>query len=169
MAPRSKKEGYIDWHNSKARGIVMGDLEPGGTLKGLDYVEAKVVFEFYKQMPDFADVVLGHFKERLADHWKEAGKDHAQAKRDQEAYEKDRLVCPCPDWNKQGELVFDLHPAKHFLRQDVANRLYKEIAQESSKKAVLPTWLLNTRCSNTEFTRRFNIKSSLTIGQSTQE
>ncbi|KAL7564769.1 hypothetical protein ACA910_010176 [Epithemia clementina (nom. ined.)] len=49
MAPRSKKEGYIDWHNSKAKGIVMGDLEPGGMLKGLDYVKAKVVFEFYKQ------------------------------------------------------------------------------------------------------------------------
>ncbi|KAL7572471.1 hypothetical protein ACA910_000299 [Epithemia clementina (nom. ined.)] len=83
MAPRSKKEGYINWRNSKARGIVVGDLEPGGMLEGMDYVEAKVVFEFYKQVPEFADVVLGQFKERLADHRKQAGKGLAQAKRDQ--------------------------------------------------------------------------------------
>ncbi|KAL7575728.1 hypothetical protein ACA910_003062 [Epithemia clementina (nom. ined.)] len=128
MAPRSKKEGYIDWRNSKARGIVMGDLEPGGMLKGLDYVEAKVVFEFYKQVPEFADVVLGQFKERLADHRKQAGKALAQAKRDQEAYEKDRLVRPHPRSEQTRRIGFDVHPAKHFLRQDVANRLYKEMS-----------------------------------------
>ncbi|KAL7568439.1 hypothetical protein ACA910_012152 [Epithemia clementina (nom. ined.)] len=88
MAPRTKKEGYIDWRNSMARAIIIGDLEPGGMLEGLDSVKPEILFEFNKTfMPEeFKDVVIDLFKARLTDHQKQAGKGLKQARRDQEGY-----------------------------------------------------------------------------------
>ncbi|KAL7565694.1 hypothetical protein ACA910_019783 [Epithemia clementina (nom. ined.)] len=67
MAPKSKKEEYIDWHNSKARAIIIGDLEPGGMLEGLDSVKPEILLEFYKNymLEMFVGVVLDQFKASL--------------------------------------------------------------------------------------------------------
>ncbi|KAL7574243.1 hypothetical protein ACA910_012498 [Epithemia clementina (nom. ined.)] len=137
MAPKSKKEGYIDWRNSKARAIIIGDLELGGMLEGLDSVKPEILLELYKNyMPEmFVGVVLDQFKARLADHQKQAGKGLEEAKRDQEAYNMDQLVHPHQDCNSQGELVFDLHPAKRFLQQDVAKKLYKCMSPKELQKS----------------------------------
>ncbi|KAL7579019.1 hypothetical protein ACA910_019061 [Epithemia clementina (nom. ined.)] len=110
-----------------ARAIIIGDLEKGGMLEGLDSVKPEILFEFYKKfMPEeFKDVVIDQFKARLSDHQKQAGKGLEQARRDQEAYNWDRLVHTHEDCNTQGELVFDVHPVKQFLRQDIANKLLR--------------------------------------------
>ncbi|KAL7559697.1 hypothetical protein ACA910_017600 [Epithemia clementina (nom. ined.)] len=96
MATKSKKEEYIDWRNSKARAIIIGDIEPGGMLEGLDSGKPEIFLEFYKNymLEMFVGVVLDQFKARLADHQKQAGKGLEQAKRDKEAYSIDRLVHP---------------------------------------------------------------------------
>ncbi|KAL7559461.1 hypothetical protein ACA910_017476 [Epithemia clementina (nom. ined.)] len=88
MAPRSFLEGYIDWHNSVARAIIIGDLEPGGMLEGLNSVKPEILFEFYKKimLEEFKDVVIDQFKAKLSNHQKQAGKGLEQARRDQEAY-----------------------------------------------------------------------------------
>ena len=64
--PRSKKKGYIDWRNCAARGIILGDLEPGGLLVDLDHVEAEEIFGYYKKMAEFEMVVFGQFKQGMA-------------------------------------------------------------------------------------------------------
>ena len=47
MAPR--KAGWIDWRKSKARAIILRDLEPGGMLEELDELGAKDVLEYYQK------------------------------------------------------------------------------------------------------------------------
>ena len=134
--PRSKKEGYIDWIKCPARGISLGDLEPGGLLVDLDHVKAEEIFGYYKKMVEFEKVVFGQFKARLSGHRKQVAKPREMAKRDAEAYRKDRLVHPRKDRNPRGEMVFDLHPAKGLLRMDVAKGLHKNLS---------PSELRNTR------------------------
>ncbi|KAL7558914.1 hypothetical protein ACA910_015492 [Epithemia clementina (nom. ined.)] len=93
----------------------------------VDSVKPEILLEFYKSyIPEmFAGVVLDQFKAMLVNHQKQASKGLEQAKRDQEAYNMNRIAYPHQDCNSPGELVFDLHPAKRFLQQDVAKKLYK--------------------------------------------
>ena len=135
MPRRSKNPDWIDWRNSKARGIILGDLEPGGMLVGMDHVSAEEVFDFYKKMPEFVGVVLSQFKIRLADHRKQLAEGREMAKRDAEAFRKDRLLYPRKDRNQRGELVFDLHPAKHLLRMDVENGVHEQLSPKELQKS----------------------------------
>jgi hypothetical protein len=90
----------------------------------MDHVSAEDLFDWYKKMPEFEKVVLGQFKARLADHQRQSGRDREMAKRDDEACRKDRELSPRKARNTRGELIFDLHPAKHLLRMDVANGVH---------------------------------------------
>jgi hypothetical protein len=114
----------INWRKTKARGIILRDLEPGGHLVEMDHVSAEDLFDWYKKMPEFERVVFGQFKDRLADHRKTSGRDREMARRDEEACCKDRELSPRKDRNTRGQLCFDLHPAKHLLRMDVANGVH---------------------------------------------
>jgi hypothetical protein len=116
------RAGWISWRSSKARGIILRDLEPGGLLVDLDHVAAEDLFDFYNNMEEFQNVVLSQFKERLQGHRKQSTRDREMATRDAEACRKDRLVHPREKNNPRGELVFDLHSAKRLLRMDVANK-----------------------------------------------
>ena len=120
--------GYIDWRSSAAKAIILRDLEPDGQLFGMDHLPAETVFEFYRGLPGFENVVFDQFKKRLADHRTQSARDRRYAERDAEACRVDRLVHPRNTSNSRGELVFDLHPAKRFVRRDVANGIHKTMS-----------------------------------------
>jgi hypothetical protein len=122
MAP-----GWINWRKAAAREIILEDLEPGGILNGLDHLSATDVWEFYRKLPQFELVVFSQFEERLKCHREQAGPLSEMAKRDAAAVLHDRsLYERCPN-NTRGELVFDMHPAKHLLRADVKNKLHETL------------------------------------------
>lgn len=123
--PASKKPGWITWRSSAARGILLRDLLPDGALHGMDDVDPKVVFRYYKRFPEFENVVLSQFTARLQDHRKQNSALRALAARDEKATLKDRTRLPRDARNDRGKLVFDLHPAKELLRRDVENRVHK--------------------------------------------
>ena len=80
-----KSKGFIDWRRCKARGIILRDLEPGGYMIGMDHVSAEDLFDWYKKMPEFEDVVFQQFKERLADHQKQSAPNREMARHGEEA------------------------------------------------------------------------------------
>lgn len=118
----------IKWRNSNARGIILGDLEPGGDLFELDHLAAEEIWPLYKERPEFSDVPFSQFKERIRDHRKQAARDSEMARRDAKATVQDRLLFPRKTRNQKGELVFDLHTAKSLLRDDVKNGLHKHLS-----------------------------------------
>jgi hypothetical protein len=123
--PKSKTPGFINWRSSKPRAIILQDLEPGGVLVDMDHLKAELVWEYYKNLPDFHKVVFKQFKDRLAGHRKQASRDRIMARRDDEAVARDRKLIPREPHNERGELVFDMHPAKQLLRMDVSNGKHK--------------------------------------------
>ena len=61
-------------------------------------------------------------------------RDHEMARRDEEVCRKDQEISPGKDRNTRGELCFDLHPAKHLLRMDVANGVHKNMSRKELKR-----------------------------------
>jgi hypothetical protein len=57
----------------------MEDLRPGGPLYQCNNILAEDIFPWYKQLTAFKNVVIGHFKACLKDHWLAAAKDLHQA------------------------------------------------------------------------------------------
>ena len=112
----------------------MRDLEPGGLLHNMDVVPAAHLFEFYRKLPEFANVPFDQFKERLRDHRKQSNEAKEFVKRDHKAQQVDRRVHPRKDRNCRGELVFDVHPAKNLLRMDVAKGVHLKLTPMALRK-----------------------------------
>ena len=122
----SQREGWINWRASEARKVVLEDLEPGGILDGKDHVSAAYVLAFYKKKnpAEFENVVIDQFQERLRDNRGQATAGRTLAARDALALQHDRGLYPRASHNAGGHLVFDAHPAKGFLREDVKNEVH---------------------------------------------
>jgi hypothetical protein len=133
---RSEKPGWIEWVGSRARAILLEDLEPDGVLHGQDHLSADDLFGFYKRLPEFEMVVFSQFEERLKANRQTTGMVRRMAQRDAKAMEQDRKVVPRSPSNNRGELVFDMTPAKGLLRGDVELGLHEQMG---------PTQLQNTR------------------------
>jgi hypothetical protein len=125
---QKKREGFVNWRSHNGGRIVKGDLEPGGILNDMDHLPAAFIFEYYKKMPEFEDVCFEQFMDRLKDHRLQASRGLELAKRDADAYRKDQQVHPRQSTDLNGELVFNLHSAKRFLRMDIANNLHKQLS-----------------------------------------
>ena len=117
--PRSKKEGWISWRGCAARTVLMTDLIDGILPVEASRITAEEAWEVYKTMDEFAIVVFDQFKARLQDHRKQVAENKIRAARELDALRHDRRLFPRQTVNHQGELVFDLHPAKLLLRADV--------------------------------------------------
>jgi hypothetical protein len=124
MAPRTRRAGWIDWRNARARAIILQDLEPGGVLVDMDHLDAELIFDYYKEMPEFEKVAFDQFEARLAAHRVQSGKARLMARRDAEAVARDNTIHPRQLHNSRGEPVFDMHPAKRLLRMDVNSGLH---------------------------------------------
>jgi hypothetical protein len=122
-----------------ARAVIMQDLRPGGPLYQRDNITAEEIFPWYKQLPAFSDVVFDQFKPRLKDHPLAATKSTHLAIQEQQYFEHDRRLYPRQSHNERGELVFDMHPAKLLLREDMKSNLhittYKTPAQLQASRA----------------------------------
>ena len=133
--PNTKTAGFINWRKSVPRAILLQDLEPGGVLVDMDHLKAELVWGYYKNRPEFCKVVFKQFKDRLAGHRKQASRDRSMARMGDEAAARDRDLIPRETHNARGELVFDMHPAKHLLRMDVSNSVHKIIGPEDMQQS----------------------------------
>jgi hypothetical protein len=116
----ARREGWIDWKASKARQILLDDLEAGLLPVNADDLSAEEAWDImYGHMAEFVEVVFSQFKERLRDHRKQVGEQTARSALESEALVHDRLLFPRQMENCRGEPVFDLSAAKLLLRADV--------------------------------------------------
>jgi hypothetical protein len=95
----------------------MKDLING--ILPVEGVTAEQAWEVYNTMDEFANVVFDQSKERLRDHRNQVGDNKICAATDLEVLMHDRRLFSRQLANHQGELVFDLHPAKLLLRADI--------------------------------------------------
>ena len=119
-----EKEKFVDWRKCEGRAILIEDLEPGGLLYNMNMVPADHLFKIYKRLPEFKGVPFQQFKARLQDHRRQADYANERARSDERALIYDRRLYPRQQHNNKGGLVFDLHPAKLLLRQDVKNGVH---------------------------------------------
>ena len=123
------ENGWVKWRSCVSREILMADLEPGGILDGSNHLEAEEVWEFYKTVPVFMseEIVFSQFKARLKDHRTQAKHSKEMAERDEKAVAHDRTIHPRQLIDSNGKVMFDLHPAKLQLREDVKNGLHNQM------------------------------------------
>jgi hypothetical protein len=120
MPKRKTNEDNIIWRNSEARCILIEDLVRGILpLERSQMTEAEA-FEIYQGMVGFADVRFPQFRARLKDHRAQVKKSSQRSKYEEECLKHDRLIFPRKLLDENGTPVFDLHPAKLLLREDVA-------------------------------------------------
>jgi hypothetical protein len=93
----------------------------------MDHVPVQDVFNFYKDLPAFQNVLFLQFQERLAGHQMRSARQRQHAARGLEARQVDRLIHPRDTKSPRGEPVFDLHPAQRILRMDVGNGVHKSL------------------------------------------
>jgi hypothetical protein len=118
MAAPNPKPKYIKWVVSEAKKIIIADLEAG--ILDVDAPSAKNAWdECYSKLAEFANVPFEQFQKRLADHRDQHQRQLSKATMEEILYERDKLMHTRQDRNNRGELVFDLHPAKLLLREDV--------------------------------------------------
>ena len=78
-------------------------------------------YSYYSHLEEFKDVPLEQFRERVSAHCEQVNGDLGRAIMEEAYYVHDWRLHPWQTTNGRGELVFDLHPAKLLLRDDVAN------------------------------------------------
>ena len=117
--PKPKQKGWIKWRSCPARAVILDDLLPGGLLYQRDYITAEELFPWYKQFPEFKDVILDQFKAWLADHRRKAQWENHKAIQQEQYFIHDREKYPQKTHNERGEINFDTHPAKLLLREDL--------------------------------------------------
>jgi len=139
-------EDWIKWRNSLQRDIIIEDLLCGILPLEASELSAEQAWDIgYSQMIEFLPVPFPQFKARLKDHRKQVKERLTQSRAEARALEHDRAIFPRKDRNSRGELVFDLHPAKLLLRQDV---------QANKHKVMKPKELQRTRAEYLEFDGR---------------
>jgi hypothetical protein len=127
--PVSKNPRFIDWAKSEARGIILDDLLEGTLPLTEAELSTEAAWEIYRQYPEFvkAGVVIEQFKDRLKDHRPQITDKKRQSTFEQTAFEYDMQLHPRKTHNERGEPVFDLHPAKPLLQEDVRMKLHKQM------------------------------------------
>jgi hypothetical protein len=140
MAAPNPKPKFIRWVVSEARKIIIADLEDG--ILDVDAPSARNAWdECYSKLAEFANVPFEQFQKRLADHRDQHQRRLSKATMEEICYERDKLMHTRQDRNNRGELVFDLHPAKLLLREDVESGLHDQMTP-SDFQATRPEYML---------------------------
>lgn len=137
-----RRAGWVNWRTSEARKIILEDLEPGGILDSRHHLSVAEVWEFYRSLEGFENVLFSQFEKRLIDHRKQAKNSRDLAARDLAAVEHDRQLLPRDRHNERGELVFDMHPAKLLLREDVKNGVHRRMTPDYMHRSTRPEYKL---------------------------
>ena len=122
-----KNPDWIDWKNSEAKDIIPFDLIENVLPLEEEEMSAEDAWELIcSHLPEFVGprVVFSQFKERLADHRKQVTKARRQSHIEHEAFLHDTDLCPLPTHHlgRRNQPIFDRHPAKRLLRQDIENK-----------------------------------------------
>ena len=130
----------FDWRNSKARLIVISDLEESLLPLHDKEMSAKVAWNrVYMRLAEFTNVPFAMFEARLKDHRKQVKARLATSLAEEQALVHDRQLYPRQTHNHRGEPVFDLSPAKECLREDVKNKLHTTMSS-SELQATRPEY-----------------------------
>ena len=131
LTPRKKK---WTWRSSKSRALIMNDLIFKKISIHENIISAETLWEErYKNAKAFVEekIPFEQFKARLKDHRSQVSKQRSRVIDDAGAVRRHRTLFPRKKRNNRGELVFDFHPAKEFLRADIKEGLHtgKTLAQ----------------------------------------
>ncbi len=144
-----KNKNWVKWRKHAAREIILQDLNYGGWLydemKDGDLNLAAVFALYNHKYPEiFNEINFSQFKERMEDYIKMNNKRSDRSKREYAWMLHDRQLHPRQLKNHRGELVFDLHPAKLLLREDIKAGAHAEM---------VPSQFQGTRAEYEEFDR----------------
>jgi hypothetical protein len=143
MAPR--RPGWINWKASRARQILLDDLESGVLPVDEEDCSAEDAWAIYSQMTEFVPVIFSQFKERVRDHRKQCREQITRSDRELDMLAHDRQLFPRQMENHHGEPVFDLSAAKLLLRADV---------REGKHLAMTPSQLQQSQAAYAPFDQR---------------
>jgi hypothetical protein len=117
--PVARRPGWIDWKASRARQIILDDLEHGVLPVDEEECSIEEAWRFYSQMAEFVPVAFSQFKERVKGHRKQCREQITRSDLELEMLAHDRQLFPRQMVNHRGEPGFDLSAAKMLLRADV--------------------------------------------------
>jgi hypothetical protein len=143
-----KNTNWVKWRKHPAREVILQDLNCGGwlydELKQDEELNLATVFAIYNHKhPDiFNEIDFSQFKERMEDYTKKNKERRDRSKMEYAWMLHDRQLHPRQLKNHRGELVFDLHPAKLLLREDIKAGTHAEM---------VPSQFQRTRAEYEEF------------------
>jgi hypothetical protein len=146
-----KNTNWVKWRKHPAREIILQDLNYGGWLydelrkqdKELNLASVFAIYN-YKNPEIFNELDFSQFKERMEDYVAKNGGRRDPSKDEHVWMLHDRKLHPRQLKNHRGELVFDLHPAKLLLREDIKAGAHAEM---------VPSQFQGTRLEYEEFDR----------------
>jgi hypothetical protein len=146
-----KNANWVKWRNHPAREVILEDLNHGGWLydelkEQNEELNLATVFAIYnyKHPEIFNEIDFSQFKERMGDYTTKHKERRDRSKMEHAWMSHDRELQPRQLKNHRGELVFDLHPAKLLLRQDVKAGVHAQM---------VPSQFQGTRAEYEEFDR----------------
>jgi hypothetical protein len=120
--PPSAKDGWIDWRNSKARLIVIEDLAKGIIPLAERECTAKEAWDaWFSNLAEFNEekVTYSQFELRFKDHRKQITSKKLRSMHEMQAFLYHRRLHPQQARDHKGQPIFDVHPAKPLLQEDV--------------------------------------------------
>ena len=139
-----EKKDNIPWAGCQAGAIIVRDLQNGELPLTEEGMNAEDAWKFkYSALAPFQHVLFKQFERQLASHRLQVAKDNGKLSASWKAFEHDQALFSRRTHNRQGKLVFDVHPAKPKLREDVKNKVHKPLS---------PTEFRLTRPEYQEFT-----------------
>jgi len=128
VMPTNDERGCICWQGSEAGAIIVRDLQNGELPLTEEEMNAEDAWKFKCSMKVASKhVPFKQFEKQLIAHREQVAKDNANLSASLKAFEHDQALFPRRAHNRKGKLVFDVHPAKEKLREDVKNKVHKSL------------------------------------------
>jgi hypothetical protein len=130
MAPTNEEKGFIPWNKAcEARAIMLRDLQNGDLELTEEEMAAEDAWKFkYSSMAPFRHVPFDQFAKQLEAHRAQVAKENEKLSAAWKAFEHDQALFSRRTHDRRGKLVFDMHPAKLKLREDVKNKVHKSLS-----------------------------------------
>lgn len=127
--PTNDEKGFIPWTGCEARAIMLRDLRNGDLAMTEEEMTAEDAWKFrYSVMVAFKHVPFEQFEEKLESHREQVAKDNVKVSAAMKAFEHDQALFSRRTHNRRGKLVFDVHPAKLKLQEDVKKKVHKNLS-----------------------------------------